>query len=374
VGGIVGVLLFWVAVAIAAAVVLRPAMTRRLIDSSSAFLLVLVAWWVLCVCLLRRDAGDELQVPFTLGIAVIVIALLRRPPTLQVLSSFNYIRDVAAALMLLASFIDPSGSQLSCRSDKCGIFGSLFLGFFFSENSAAQFILLLVPAAITIRSRGRLWLSLVLAATFLLATGSRTSLYDFAIVVGYVLLYRRYVLRGIAHSVWWVWKVVPLGFFVASLVAFLTLSGSALTGRGAIYAGIRAQIKDSRILTGSGPTTMRNIFDDGYLGHFQAFGEHGQAPHLFVQSGIVGLALFGMFVLSFVFGCREWGPAKIAGFGMLLGASLQFITEPGWTLNARTLNLVTMLLALGLFISDRRESERFRLEVDGQAMLGDGRA
>jgi hypothetical protein len=349
VGGLTGVLLF--AVALTCAVyALTTSRGRVSVDTAFATLMLsLIAWWAVCSLVLRRDPLDRQQAFFIAGGTIIAAAVAVSPPTMQTLRSLNLVRDVSVVLMLLVSVTDPTGSQLLCRPDKCGIFGSLYTGFFYTENSAAQFILLMVPAAIAIRSRIRLVLSLTLSAIFILATGSRTSLLDFVIVVLFLLTYHHNILTDQVRRISRVWRSIPIATFLASMFVFLMFSGSQLTGRGTIYAGIRSQLHGYSLIVGSGPDTMVRIFEDGLLGNFEAIGEHGQVPHVLVEAGVLGVVLFGCALLSLLVDNRPWSPEQIASLALTLAAALQFVTEPGWTLDARSIDFVTMLFAIGLY-------------------------
>jgi hypothetical protein len=164
----------------------------------------------------------------------------------------------------------------------------------------------------------------------------------------YVLWHRRSALSGQDRKVAFNWRIVPSIAFALSFAAFISYSGDELTGRGWIYAGIRSQLKGYALLAGSGPGTMDRLFQSRSVA-FEAVGEHGLAPHILVQAGIVGLILVGAGLLALVFDPNKWSPRQIASFGLLLAASLQSVTEPGWMWSARTMNFASMLLALGLF-------------------------
>jgi hypothetical protein len=350
VGKLLGLAVFLVATACAGVAVLAPKGRRAALHffAFTGLFYLALAWWILTSIILRRDAVDVQQTPFIMCVAVIILGVIVSPPTLRTVRSFNTIRDVSAVLTLVVSALDPIGSQMPCRADKCGIFNSLYVGFFFTENAAAMFIMLLLPTLIVVTSPRRLTLSLSVSAVALLATGSRTSLIDFAVVTIYVLWYRRSVLSGQDRRVGFIWRMVPALAFTLSCTAFLLYSGDELTGRGWIYAGIRSQLKGYALLVGSGPSTMDRLFQSRSVA-FEAVGEHGLVPHILVQAGIVGLILVAAGLLALVLDPNRWSPRHIASFGLLLAASLQSVTEPGWMLSARTMNFASMLLALGLF-------------------------
>jgi hypothetical protein len=348
VGRILGVALFALATACAGMAFFSPRPHETTATAFSGLFFLLIGWWVLCSALLRLDVVDRQQLPFVVGATVITLGVAYSPPTLRTLSAFNGLRDITAFLVLVLSAIDPVNSQLDCRDDKCGVFGSLYVGFFYTENAAAMFIVLLLPALITVASRTRLLCSLSVATLALWATGSRTSLVDLAVVCIFVLWYRRSVLERRTRTIPWFWRLIPAGAFAASLFAFLTLSGDELTGRGWIFAGIREELQGYSLLVGSGPNTMERLFQVRSV-TFEAVGEHGLVPHYAVQTGVVGLVIFAVAMAVLAFDARPWSPGQVAAFGLLLAASLQAVTEPGWMLSSRTINFAVLLLAIGLF-------------------------
>jgi hypothetical protein len=356
VGRILGVALFALAIACAGMAFFSPRTKETTATRFSGLFFLLIGWWVLCSAVLRLDAVDRQQLPFIIGATVISLGVAYAPPTLRTLSSFNGLRDVTAVLVLVVSAVDPANSQLACREDKCGVFGSLYVGFFYTENAAAMFIVLLLPALITVASRTRLFFSLSVATLALWATGSRTSLLDLAVVCIFVLWYRRSVLERRKRTIPWFWRVVPAIAFAASLFTFLTFSGDELTGRGWIFAGIREELRGYSLLVGSGPDTMERLFQVRSV-TFEAVGEHGLVPHYAVQAGLVGLVIFAIAMAVLAFDSRPWSPGQVGAFGLLLAASLQSVTEPGWMLSSRTINFAVLLLAIGLFRRDPPSAE-----------------
>jgi hypothetical protein len=350
VGGLVGVALFGGAVLCAAVGVVQSGFRLRVSSPFTACMFVLVCWWVFCAVVLRRDPVDVEQSLFIVGIGIVACGVCMDPPKVSTLRILDILRTVAIVLMFAVWFVDPSGSYLPCRPDKCGVFGSLYVGFVYTENAAAQLIILLLPCAIVLRRESSFWASIGSVLLFISATGSRTSLINLAVMLTFVVWHRYRLARsntGIVR-VRWTWRAIPTATLATSMFVFMSYSGSQLTGRGSIYAGVRQQLTADTLLIGSGPDTMRKIFSAGLLRHFQAIGEHGQAPHVLVQAGVIGFTLFSVALLLLLFGRFEWAVVQVAGFGLLLTASLQFVTEPGWTFYPRSLQMATMLLAMGL--------------------------
>jgi len=79
-------------------------------------------------------------------------------------------------------------------------------------------------------------------------------------------------------------------------------------------------------------------------------GEHGQAAHLLVNAGVVGLALFALALVSLI-AQKHWTPTRTVALGFLLAASAEFLTEPGWGLNTRTFDFVAIMFAIGSFVN-----------------------
>jgi hypothetical protein len=144
------------------------------------------------------------------------------------------------------------------------------------------------------------------------------------------------------------WRSIPIVALAVSLYLFLTVDDQALTGRGAIYAGIRAQLHGDALLFGSGANTMLRVAELGGTAGVVVGGEHGQAPHLLVRAGVLGLVLFALAAVALI-AHRQWTPTRAVALGFLLVASAQFLTEPGWLLDPRDFDIVTMLFAIGVF-------------------------
>lgn len=348
VGGYVSVLLIAVAAVLSLLAIARSRLRIRLDRAFGALLLLAIGWWGLCSIVLRRDAVDQQNLPYVVVALLLALAVAVSPPTLATLRVVNVVRDATVGLMFVAWAYDPAHGALPCRPDKCGVFGNMLTGFLFTENSAAQLVVLLVPAALAVRSRLYLAASLALSVLFVAATGSRTSLLGLFVTVGVVLIQRRAVHSGGRPFVPRILGALPLVMLLVSLVLVTAFSGAQLTDRGVIYAAIMQQMSGYALLVGSGPDTMHRAFELGLLGHFEAVGEHGQAGHLLVQTGLVGVALFCAAFLTLVLTRKPWSPPLVISLAFTVSASMQFLTEPGWTFNLRSLPFVGMLLAIGL--------------------------
>lgn len=310
----------------------------------SLLIVVLILWWSLCMVLVREEALDLQSIFEIVAAIVIVIAAIMSPPTLKTVMSLVHLMNVFALASLAYAFTNPA-QQLVCRVDKCGIFNTLFTGFFYQENGAARVIVLLVPAAAVIRSRLYLLVTLAIATVYVAATGSRTSLLTLAIAILVVLVVRRRVLgKSAATTIPWPLRFAPLGALAVSFYLLYEADNRAFTGRGEIYAGIRNQLQGTAFFFGSGSDTVAGL---RLAYNALAFGEHGQAPHLMVRAGIVGVILFALAMLA-IARQKKWTATQAVGFSFLFIAATQFATEPAWELELRTMSCVLMILTAGL--------------------------
>ena len=345
VGGAVGVLGLLGAAAVAADTIGR---SRYRPGSScfSAAIMGLMSWWVIAG-LLRHDV-NSLDALYMATALLLAIAVRRLPITMLTVRRVATVLDLAIVAALLYSVLSPRLGQLPCRPDKCGIFGTLLTGFGISENYIGKVVVLLLPTLIAVNSRWRLGKTLGLAALLILATGSRTALISYCIVSLYILYGRHQVCRRneVVH-VALIWRIAPAAFLLVSLQVFLTAAPTSLTGRGIIYSSIRRELTGYALLLGSGPDTVRRAAEAGLGGSSVPVSEHGQVPHLLVQAGVPGLLLFALAICSFILP-RRWSVEQITCLGLVLAGATESITEVGWTIQPRSFDYVSLLLALGL--------------------------
>lgn len=310
----------------------------------SRWLLALVGWWLLCAVLFRGEVDSFQTAMEAIGVAVLAPAVVASPPTRKTLMSLAHVLNLATVTGLAYGLANPD-QQFPCRPDKCGIFNSLFTGYLFQENGAARLVVLLVPAAAAIRSRTYLLLTLALAGVFVAATGSRTSLASYGVAVVAVWWLRRSLFGGKPLRVPAIARVAPLLLFAASVYLLLTAAGRELTGRGEILAGIRERLTGTALFVGSGPDTVSTLrLAYGAL----AFGEHGEAPHIAVNAGAVGVVFFALALIGLA-RIRQWTPERAIALALVLVAATQFLTEPAIELQLRTMSFALLLVTIGLF-------------------------
>jgi hypothetical protein len=320
----------------------RPSPIHR--SAYSLLMLALVLWWSLCMVIAREEVHDLQSVFEIVAAIIIVIAAVASPPTLRTLSRLVHLMNIFAVASLAYAYLNPF-QQLACRVDKCGLFGNLFSGFLFQENGAARFVVLLMPAAAVIKSKTYLALTFAIAGAYVAATGSRTSLLSLAIAVMLVIVVRRRVLgKSTAVTIPWPLRLAPFAGLGVSFYLLYEADSSAFTGRGEIYAGIREQLQGSGFIFGSGSDTVSGL---RLAYNALAFGEHGEAPHLMVRAGIIGLILFAAGMLTIVRKNR-WNAQEAIAFALLFVAATQFATEPAWELELRTMSFTLLVLTAGL--------------------------
>lgn len=324
---------------------------RQTIGPYAGLTLAGIVWWAIATAI-HRDMDQALMAEA--GIAVLItVAVVLSPPNERTLLSLTHVVNFAAAAGLLFAALNPE-TQIECRPDKCGIFGQLFTGFLYQENGAARLVLLLLPVAVVVRSRGYFTLTVALAVTYVAATGSRTSILALVLVVAAMLIVRRVIRRrGDVERVPFLLRAAPLGALVLSTWFLMVSEHREFTGRGEIWARLRDTITGYDAILGPGPGTVGELV----LAYgARAFGEHGQAPHMLVNSGVIGLAIMALALCAVAFK-KRWDTYSVFGLLLLLVAATQFITEPAWELNIRSMSFVCMIASAGLFAASRLKED-----------------
>lgn len=325
----------------ALAALVAPGLSRARVLSAVATPILLALIWCAFAGFVRGD-GTEL-----VGMAVLQVlmacAVLVSPPTRRTFEHINLIRDLTVVAGLAWSFTHVATATLVCRSDKCGLFGSLFTGIFENENAAGAVVLVLVPAA-AVASRGRFWFSLILAAIGIGSTGSRTALAAMAVIAVFLVRHRRDIRNGAPSGrVGFPWRVIPFGALAASFVIFLVITGAQMTGRGDIYGVVKASFRSGMdLIIGPGPQVLVDLLGGWILG------AHAEAPQELVVGGIPALALIA-FALAQVGFLETWSAPRKLGLAFLLAESCRFVSEASFLLELRTIEAVTVLIIIGLF-------------------------
>ncbi|GEM_PF-4897865 len=243
-GGVLAILLMGCAAACAVLAIHRNPYRTSLGVGFLGLMFALIAWWLLATQL-RGEHHDLLSVATDTAALVIMLGVVVSPPTWRTVAHLASLLNVTVVFCLAFSYLNPGTGRLPCRPDKCGIFGSLYTGFLTHENAAGKLVASLVPAAAAIKSTRRMVATLALAGLFIATTGSRTALAAFVVSVAFLIYLRRQDLRENVH-VYLFWRCFPLLALAISFYLFLTAGLDELTGRGIVYAGIRAQMTGTR--------------------------------------------------------------------------------------------------------------------------------
>lgn len=333
--------MLWLAMLGIAGVAILERLERIPVAVAFATPILLAFAWGAIASFLRGDAG---RWPFEMAaLTVSCLALMASPPTRTTLARLNTLRDVVALTTVLYSGVDAS-TRLPCRDDKCGVFGTIWPGYFSHENSAGSYVALLAPAMI-VSTGSRFVFSNAALILFLAASASRTALLAYLATLVFVVLYRNRVRLRSAVSPNALWRLFPLGSLTLSgLLYFIPMDHSFLTGRGMIFAAARAAFTDTaKYVLGIGP----QILQDGIMGGW-IHTAHGEVPHLMLLFGFPGLLLVAV-ALSTVAVTIEWTWQRTVALGFLVGLGTRFLTEAGMLTELRSQEAAVLLLCVGLF-------------------------
>ncbi len=338
IGSYVSILLLFVAVAIATVGLFAGDRSRTSNGGTNFWLITMLGWWVICVVIYQAESPGIIGLLSPVMAFVLMVGVVSYPPNDRSLLAVNIIRDVGAAGAILISSWAPNIGSLPCRVDKCGLFGSMWTGFAYHENSAAAGFILLLPLSLLYRARWRQGVAVALVIVLTLGSGSRTSIVGVAAVVAFMVLAPRWERRG---AVPLYARAFPLLAFLISGLIYLGLISVELTGRDIVYKGIRDATTGYAAFFGPGGLVVERA-TGGYV-----TGEHGQFPHVLANSGWVGVALFFFAMLSFL-AQRRHDMRSVVATGLLLVAATRFVSEPGWTLSARSIEFASMVLVVSL--------------------------
>jgi hypothetical protein len=220
---------------------------------------------------------------------------------------------VVVGLSVIFAFVNTEYSVTPCRLDKCTEAGFLLNSFFPHENYFAMFLLASIPF---LRSIQRAMLRRVSVAGYLVLiylTGSRVAYFAIAVFILFWGIKKVNVLL----------LTVPLAM-AFSAVVFLVIRGTDFTDRGLIYTALWIELKDKLVL-GAGPTTLTAAFAHGNLPGFLPSHEHGFAPHVITNFGV--LAFIALVAYATLAVLRTWKISERSfQVTLLLPIALLFLT------------------------------------------------
>lgn len=344
-GGSVGtyaaLLLLMVAAGCAALGLMTGRLGRLVGSAFTVGMGVCLLWWLMGSAMWRR--GDLSLVELALvPIGVLIAAgAVVDPPNYGTMRALNLIRDVGAAGAIGVSVLLPQVGAVACRADKCGVFGSMWTGYFMHENAASGVFIVLLPLAVTYR---RLWPRLVacaLVGVLVAGSGSRTALLAFAVAVGFLAVHTLLTRVGLPLVV----TAAPVAAYAVSAAFLFGLIPISLTGRDWIYDAIVTSLSGYAAVFGPGsPALIRQT--GGWV-----IGEHGQAPHVLLQLGWVGFVLFGATLVALIRYTGSRRMSHILGVAMVMVPAARFVTESALLFETRTMEFVALCLAMSMLAS-----------------------
>lgn len=259
--------------------------------------------------------------------------------------------------------LHPPDAWVPCRPDKCTAAGQLFEGIFWAENGMAMYFLALIPFIAFIGPRFWRHFTLFGAVTAVYLSGSRVG-YLAAVVAVAAFIALRGMQRVPEETQENAWRapnsvlarlrpvvrsaaLLPLLATIGSLVLLCFLPGSGLSERGSVYESVRAVFPVDPIF-GPGLLAVQNHFQ---LGHatFLMYNEHGVAPYVLNEVGLVGAVLFVGALVTLWLRSATWVGACIAL--SILGITCMFMTEAavsiGYTAGSQFLVLLAVASSQG---------------------------
>ena len=194
----------------------------------------------------------------------------------------------AGLVFLTAAFalLNTSYSLTECRVDKCTEFGFLLNSFFPHENFLALTLAATLPF---LRVLDNLWLknlASLLCLTLIYMSGSR--IVYFAVMLFFVLQFAKKIRN---YSL-----IIPFSVGL-SLLFFATVRGTDFTDRGLIYSALWSELSEKWIF-GSGPQSLEFAFANGKLPGFLPSHEHGIAPHIISNFGLLAFTAIFLFLVA----------------------------------------------------------------------------
>ena len=230
-----------------------------------------------------------------------------------------------------------------CRSDKCSIVGELVRGYFPHENTLAMYVCFLLPFSFL--SRGRYMALDVLGTAFLVAsTGSRMAMVMWLFALFALLAGRNLRNRSswkLIGSVSPLMRLLPLIGLAGSLFVYLFSEPLELTGRGYVYELSLSEVRQHWLI-GPGREILQVAYDQG-LSTFLIAHEHGEAPYLLTNGGVIAFSLFALAVMAL---CAARTPLVV--LLAAVPAAVAFVTEPAWEFSTRSPLFFSVALVVAL--------------------------
>jgi len=206
--------------------------------------------------------------------------------------------SLALSLAALFALAIPSRGVFTCRSDKCGIFGNLWMGFFPHENALGFFSIVCVGLSFLFKRKLARNLIILLATIQIFASGSRLAL----IALGSLILFN--FLNKTLLS------IIPMLVMLISLILFLTVDNPLLlTGRGGIWMRVKQRLNSEGWIFGQGMGGFQTGQSKSIFG-FTLVDEQSSVVSIISRYGAFGVVFFFLFLGLFFF-YREYLEKKM---------------------------------------------------------------
>ncbi|MBJ7357263.1 O-antigen ligase family protein [Nocardioides sp.] len=286
----------------------------------------------LALCLLTNisNAGIGLPVvtPGSICLVAVLVAtmLLPRGRTMWLGPAVFGVTMVIASAVLAA--VDPARATYLCRTDKCGPLGVLITGVTQSENALALALALSFPF-VYLAFTGRVRLVLTTCVlTMIYLSGNRTALV--AVVPALLLIP---LLRPANETRYPAGETFGRLFIGALAVIGLALpfapwiDQNSFTTRGYLWTVALERLSNEPWL-GFGASGWARLVQEGAIGQAAIYSAHNQWIDVLYAGGIVGLALFALWLYFLV---RE-GRTEVRVLTFVLAPALAAgITERPWS-------------------------------------------
>ena len=260
----------------------------------------------------------------------------------------------AAAVSLTYAFlgglqaaVHPADAFRTCRSDKCGLGGHLYVGALSNENVLGLIMALSIPFLwLALRGRGRIVVVGYIAGTVALS-GSRTAQIAAAVALLALLILRpsQDGAEGVGVA-----PVRQLGAIVAVVVAAIV--GAALPLLPRMAAGSVGERTDIWMLAldgisespliGHGGAAWPGLYDTGYIPLASSYSPHNQWLDVLYASGFAGFALFVGMLAHLLLRTRH----LVTSATILIPVLAASVTERPWSFAAYDGLTFTLLAAL----------------------------
>lgn len=302
--------------------------------------------WVLIILAATLIRGDLREAFAAFLASLILVASMLIDLTKRDLVAPSIAALGALVVAVIFSALNPQRSHIDCRTDKCGVFGSLLTSYMPQENVLALYATVTLALCLFALKRWIRVFSLMLSMLIVMSTGSRAAI---AVSIGITFLWL--ISQAGPNAKKLVGKATSLTTIlalVASTAVFLGIVRSdGLTGRDFIFDIVLDGFLEMPLI-GPGRGILEEAYNLGRSANFLIAHEHGQAPYLLGSGGLLAFLAFVGFALNIAFSKTVDPPSRI-GVG-LISASLAafFITEPSVQADPRspTFWILAILVAL----------------------------